>query len=340
MDSGLTLEGKLKKNGRMRAGGHALVLLAAPMNVAILRSLSERPTALIDLRRAVGAPPQSTMRKHLSTLAGAGVLSRTRDGGFAGSASYTLQKPGTDLLGLARVVEGWLAAAPHGPIDLGTVAAKSAIKALAEGWSTTLLRALAARPLTLTELDALIGDISYPSLERRLVAMRMAGQVEAVASRGRGTPYTVTHWLRRAVGPLVSAARWERRHLADATAPIGRLDIESAFLLGLPLLSLDDEYTGACRLAVDTRSKGARRTVGVVVRLAEGRVSHCRARVDGDVTAWASGSVGAWYRGVSEGRVDLLEVGGDQALLEAIVAGLHASLARPEVAQASADSRI
>lgn len=320
---------KGRANGARRAGDYALTLLATPMNVAILGALSEAPTPLVDLRRAVGTPPQTTMRKHLAALADAGILSRDRDGGFASSVSYRLQKPGTDLTALARVVETWLAEAPDGPIALGTVAARSAIKALAEGWSTALMRALAARPLTLTELDALIADVSYPSLERRLVAMRMAGQVQAVNGRGRGTPYAVTDWLRRAVRPVVSAISWERRHLPEATAPIGRLDIEAAFLLAMPLLSLDPEHSGVCRLSVDTARHGERRPVGVLVGVEEGRIAHCRARLEGDSTAWASGPVSAWCRAVGEGHAHPLEAGGDRQLADAILAGLNASLMRP-----------
>lgn len=324
----MTVDAKAAKPAKVRAGAHVLALLSAPMNVAILQALSETPTPLVDLRRAVGNPPQTTMRKHLAALAEAGILIRDRDGGFAGSVSFTLQKPGTDLLGLVRVLEAWLAASPHGSIELGTIAARSAIKALIEAWSTTLLRALAARPLTLTELDSLISDVSYPSLERRLVAMRMAGQVEAVSANGRGTPYAVTTWLRRAVGPLVSAICWERRHLPEATTTIGKLDIETAFLLALPLLSLDEEQSGVCRLAVETRKNGERRMVGVLIGIEEGRVAYSRARLEGDVTASAYGPVSAWYRAIGEGHIDQLDAGGDRALADAVVAGLHASLVR------------
>lgn len=314
----------------MRAGAHALGLLAAPMHVAILRALSETPTSLVDLRRAVGNPPQTTMRKHLAALAEVGIVARERDTHFGASVTYTLQKPGTDLLGLARVLEAWLAMASPAPVELGTVAARSAIKALAEGWSTTLLRALAARPLTLTELDALISDVSYPSLERRLAAMRLAGQVDPIAATGRGTPYAVTTWLRRAVVPLVSAVCWERRHLAEGTAPIGRLDIETAFLLAVPLLKLDEEHSGSCRLAVETAGKeGVRRSVGVLIGIEEGRVAYCRARLEGDATTSASGSVNAWYRAIAEGHADQLEAVGDRALADTVLAGLHASLVRP-----------
>jgi DNA-binding HxlR family transcriptional regulator len=324
----LNLQAQATGRDRARAGSHVLTLLAAPMNVAVLRELSETPTPLVQLRKAVGSPPQTTMRKHLAALSEAGIVSRARDNGFPGSASYLLERPGADLAAVARVVQGWLAEAPGGPVELGTVAARSAIKALVEGWSTTLLRALAARPLTLTELDALIADVSYPSLERRLVAMRMAGQVEAVAGSRRGTPYGVTSWLRRATAVIVCAICWERRHLAEATPPIGRLDIESAFLLAAPLLDLDPALSGVCRLSVDVVSRGERHPVGVMVGVERGRVRRCGTRLEGEATASASGSFAAWYRAVRERRLDRLEAGGDRTLAAAVLDGLHAKLAR------------
>jgi DNA-binding HxlR family transcriptional regulator len=324
----MTVEVKSKRMAPVRAGGYALSLLAAPLNVAVLQTLSESPISLSELRRSVGMPPQTTMRKHLGCLAQNGILSRRREGGFPGTVSYALQKPGANLVGVLGLLESWLARAPDGPLEIGTVAAKSAIKSMVDGWSTTLLRALAARPLTLTELDALIAGVSYPSLERRLVAMRMVGQVEAASGRGRGTPYVVTEWLRQGVGPLVSAACWERRHMAESTTPIGRLDVESALLLSLPLLRLDPEHSGACRMAVETVGRGTLSSVGVLAGFEEGRVACCRARLEGDAEASLSGSVSAWFRAVGEGRIDQLEAAGDQALAAAIIDGLHDTLAK------------
>lgn len=288
--------------------------------------------ALADLRQSIGAPPQTTMRGHLGALVEAGILFKERTGGFPGVVSYELRKPGSDLVGVAKAAQAWLAVAPDGPTELGTVAATSAIKAVVNAWSTTLLRALAARPLSLTELDALISGVSYPSLERRLLAMRMAGQVEAVPGRSRGTPYEVTEWLRRAIGPLVSAACWEHRHLPEATPPIGRIDVEAALLLALPLLTLDSDLSGLCQLAVEISSRSDRPEVGALAGIEEGKVAWCRARLEGDASARVSGSVSAWFKAVAEGQVDRLETAGDRLLAGAVLNGLHVSLVRPVAA--------
>ena len=104
------------------------------------------------------------------------------------------------------------------------------IKALVGGWSSAIVRALASKPFTLTELSRLIKGLNYPTLERRLAAMRFARQIEAAPNEDRGRPYAVTAWLRRGVAPVAMAARWEREHLREGTGVITNLDAEALFL--------------------------------------------------------------------------------------------------------------
>lgn len=314
----------------MRAGAYALSLLSVPLNVEVLRALEEEPKPLIDLRRAVGSPPQTTMRGQLRTLTEIGVLARSQEAGFPGSVGYQLGRPGRELLAVAGVVEAWLGNAPDGPIALGTLAAKSSIKAMVDGWSSTIVRALAARPLSLTDLNRLISSLNYPSIERRLAALRLAGQIEASPGSGRGTPYAVTPWLRRAIAPIVAASSWERQHVSSLAAPVGRLDVEAGLLLPVPLLNLSEELSGSCRLAVEIANGGGeRRLAGVMVGVEEGRISSCSSRLEGNhASAWASGSTLAWLRAVIHGDTDLLEVGGDGRLAMAILDGVHDALFR------------
>jgi DNA-binding HxlR family transcriptional regulator len=320
--------------GKVRAGSFSLSLLSAPLNVLVLQALKAETTSLMDLCRAAGSPPQTTLRKQLQALADIGVVSKQRRSGFPTAVDYELAGPGEELMWVATVLQNWLSAAPDGPLVLGDRAAKSAIKALVEGWSTTLIRALAARPLALTELDALISGLSYPSLERRLVSMRMAGQVSPCRGKGRGTPYAVSDWLRLATAPLAAAVRWERRHLPEKTPPVARLDVESGFLLAVPLLRLPVEQSGVCRLAVGSANGEERRTAGVLVGVEEGRIAYCRARLEGKADAWASGSTMAWLRAMLDREADELEVGGDCRLAEEIVAGLSRALGAARTASA------
>lgn len=304
-------------------------LLSTPLNAHVLQALAEEPRSLVDLRRAAGSPPQTTMRGHLKALTAAGMLERRRVNEFPGSVDYELRRPGRDLLHVAEVLRAWLALSPEGELELGTPAAKSAIKALVEGWSAGVVRALAARPFSLTQLSSIITGLSYPALERRLGAMRLAGQIEPCPGVGRGTHYKASEWLRCAIAPLAAAARWERQHLAEETTPIGKIDVESAFLLALPLASLPEGQAGDCRLVVEMRTReGETRLAGAMSRVKGGRVVSCVARPEGEATAWLSGSAGDWLRAVFEDDKRGLDAGGDCDLAFSLLDGLHGALFR------------
>lgn len=311
----------------MRPGAKALSLLAVPLNVSLLRALEKEEKSLAELRGAVGHPPASTMRTYLRELTELGIVERRREADFPGSVELCVTRQGEMLLTVGEALQRWLDLAPGEPIPLGSVAAKSATKALLDGWSTGIVRALAARPFTLTELDKLFPQLSYPSLERRLTAMRTIGQVEAHRDRGsRGTPYRATEWLRQAAAPLVAATGWERCWLSSETRPPGKVEVEAAFLLAAPLLDLPPETSGVCRLSVELRNSLETSYAGVRTAIDEGRMTSCLTRIAGDADAWASGPLGDWLRLGNGSREDLLEMGGDVSLARAVVDGFLAAL--------------
>jgi DNA-binding HxlR family transcriptional regulator len=300
----------------MRAGGLSLSLLATPLNVHILQALDREPMSLLALRQAAGAPPQSTMRLYSRTLAELGIIDRRRQAAFPGSAEYQITDTGRDLLRVADILESWLSVAPKAPIALGSTASKSATKALVEGWATNIVRAIAAQPLSLTELNKVIPKVSYPSLERRLGAMRLAGLVEAQPGERRGTPYGATDWLRRAVIPMASAAAWERRHRPHGVQPIGRLGVEAVFLLAIPLLEMPPTYSGKLRLAVEVQGGSAPIYAGALVCFEGGVVVSCSSRLQGDADVWISGTPDAWLRRMGNVTRGGLEIRGDIASAE------------------------
>jgi DNA-binding HxlR family transcriptional regulator len=318
-----------------RSGTRALGLLGKPLNGAILQTLAKGPIRLIDLRRECGAPAQTTLRAHLRELEELGAIAKQRRNRFPGALEYELEPPGIELLFVLDVLERWLEQAPEGPLEFGTRGAKAATKALVEGWSSTMLRALAARPLSLTELDGVIGGLNYPSLERRLAAMRLAGQVVACTGEGNATPYRVTEWLRRGIAPLSAAAQWERRYAADGSVPIARVDVEAAFLLTLPLVRLPPELSGSCRMGVEMKSGDEHRLVGAMAQIESGRIASCTVRMQGSADAWATGSPSSWLHAVTGSDIDGLQMGGDQRLIRSLVEGLHKVLFRPSVRGAS-----
>ena len=151
---------------RPRAGSAVILLFAVPLNGLVLRALADGPKRLAALRSDLGGPAQSTLRGILAKLVEIGAL--TRGVGDKPSVlayefdAFRRRPPACP----ADALEGWLSLSPDGPIALESGPAKVAIKALVGGWASTVVRALAARPLTLTELDRLIDGYTYPALER------------------------------------------------------------------------------------------------------------------------------------------------------------------------------
>jgi DNA-binding HxlR family transcriptional regulator len=309
-----------------RGGTQALRLLATPFTVQALDALSVQAMTLSDLRRATEFPAQTTMRCHTRVLSKTGILTKQRGDQFPGISSVELGASGRDLLLVREVVGKWLERAPAGPIEAGSPAAKRSLKALVEAWASNMMRALAAKPLSLTELDSVISGLSYPSLERRLSAMRTAGQVEKLRSQQGSSPYAATEWLRRAMAPLIAAVRWERRHIPQETVRIGARDIEAAFLLSVPLMAVTPQVAGSCRMAVELRSPKGRSLSGVVVNLEDGRLTRCTSRLEGGCDASAIGTVDAWFEAVSTGDQDGLEFGGRRGLARDLIEGLHQAL--------------
>jgi DNA-binding HxlR family transcriptional regulator len=142
----------------VRTGAYALSLLSAPINMHALSALAQQPRTLVDLRRVAGSPPPTTLRGHLRRLTEIGVIERRHATHAHTNVEYRLADSGRELLGVAATLQAWLDQSPEGELTLGNANAKGAVKALAEGWSTGMIRALASKPLTLTELDRLITD--------------------------------------------------------------------------------------------------------------------------------------------------------------------------------------
>jgi DNA-binding HxlR family transcriptional regulator len=304
-----------------------LSLLCSPLNVHVLKAVEERDLSLTELSQAVGLPPASTLRAYLRKLADFETIERRRDDGFPGTVSYGITPVGLKLLAVGDVLQRWLGKAPDGPILLGSPAAKSATKALVEGWSANVVRALAARPLALTELDRLIPQISYPTLERKLTAMRLVGLLRAEpGSPGRGTPYQVTRWLREAVPTLAAAVAWERRYVPAQTPQLSRHDIEAGFLLAVPLIELPSEVAGVCRLSIEVRKGEEAVYAGATVALDSGKPVSCVTRLDGSADAWATGTALDWFRWVNGHRDGRIEFGGRSSIAQDLVAALREAL--------------
>lgn len=309
-----------------RAGEQALRLLSTPLQLNILRALAPGPMRLAELRQATGLPAQTTLRGHLTTLERTGALKKRPAQQTPYAVESELTAMGRDLLRAARVLESWLRSAPDGPIALESESAKGTVKAFVDGWGSTMMRGLALRPMSLTELDRSISALTYPALERRLSSMRMARLVQPQPGAGAGTPYEVTDWARRGVAPLAAAGHCERLHLGARAAPVTQIDVEAAFLLATPLAELPEEVDGECQLAVEPEPGEEDERAGVRIALTRGRVVFCDCGLRPRARNQISGTPRAWYKAVRDGSFEGLRFEGDRRLSEAVIIGLHAAV--------------
>jgi DNA-binding HxlR family transcriptional regulator len=314
---------------QFRAGGQILSLFSTALHGLVLRALADGPMRLADLRKQVGGPPQTTLRGHLGNLIGMGALEKRSRDGQPNMVDNALTQIGLEMLFVADTLEAWLACCPEKTLDLESEGGKGAIKALIGGWNSTMLRALAARPFSLTELDNLITAFTYPALERRLSAMSLAGQAVAMQSTEKGTPYAVTEWLRQGMAPLIAAARCEQRHLAKETAPLTRIDIEAMLLLGGPLVEPPAGSEGSCQLLVTSDEDGRWRSAGISVAVEPGRLASFSSKLESDPATAARGSALGWFDAIVDGDLSGLTISGDRELAEALVRGLNLGLFSP-----------
>jgi DNA-binding HxlR family transcriptional regulator len=239
---------------------------------------------------------------------------------------FKITPGGKEMLFVAFVAERWLQSAPRGPLRFDSEEAEMAVAALVEGWSSTVMHALATGPLNLEELNSAIDGLSRRALKRHLMGMQSTGQIEAHPVDGEGALYAVTDWLRAGIAPLAVAARLEQRKPTDDMAPIAALDVEAAFLLTLPLLELREEISGSCRLAVEVNDEEQPVLAGVTAVVEEGRVVSCAVGLDECTDAWATAPAADWLDTIIEPDARRVRTGGDRHVAGALLSALHAKL--------------
>lgn len=313
----------------VRAGSRALSFFAHPLNARILRAHVDGPLRPGELDETIGWAAPSSLRAAVGRMCDAGTLTRVELDDPALTVVTELSEAGRELLPVAGALEHWLREAPEGPVELDDAAAHGIVKVLAAGWDSTMVRALAERALTLSELNDRIPYITYPALKRRLAKLRSTGLVRT-ANSGKATTHQATEWLRHAVVPLAVGGRWELLHDTDAE-PISEVEVEAAFMLTLPLVEVPSKrLSGACTLAVLVSDGAEPDVAGVTVEVERGSiVSYGSNGAAVAPTTWALGTAEAWLQALIDGQSDGLRTGGAKPrLAQGLVDGLRETVFR------------
>lgn len=311
------------RSHQFRCGGRVLSLLSSTLHGLILCALADGPVRLADLQARLGAQSDEVLRGNIGNLIGIGALEKRRPDGDPDLLDNELTDFGRALLSVASALDAWLARAPEGTLEIESERAKKAVRALVSGWGSTMLRALAVRPLSLRELDELLVSFSHPAIERRVTAMCGAGLLKKAAEGdGEDPTYAVTEWLREGAAPLLAAIRCERLHLQHETAPLMRIDVESLLLLAVPLLG-PGVRDGSSQIAVDLSDGSRSGPAGVRIEAADGGIVSCVSKLDDEPSDWAFGSAGAWLEAIVAGQAGGLETGGADGLSAVLIENLH-----------------
>ncbi len=298
-----------------------LSLFASAAHGTILRALADGPVNLAALRGRAGIPSEAALWGNIGNLIGIGAVEKRPPDGRPDLLDNELTPLGRELLSVASAVDDWLERGPAGPLEAESEPAREAVKALVAGWSSSMLRALAARPLSLAELNGLIASLSGSSLERRLTAMCDARLLISRDEDGAAPAFAVTEWLREGVAPLLAAIRCERLRLRTGTAPLMRLDVETLLLLAVPLLGpLRD---GSCQIAVDLEDGSRSGPAGVRVEVREGGIVSCVSKLDDELGDAAFGSAEAWLEALVAGAPARLRIEGRDSLAALLIENLH-----------------
>jgi DNA-binding HxlR family transcriptional regulator len=314
---------------KARAGALTLFYLASDAERSVLRAMLAEATTGVRVQE-VEEPPGREDEYRLDLFNDSYLLEPADPslgpGAPIGPDTKVQATPaGRELVRVAAVVERWLHLCPEGHLSLGE-GAGPALAALLAGWSSTVLHALAGRPLALGEVCDAVPTLDEATVEERIEMMEGAGLLKAPAGEGGGDRrYEATDWLRRSIAPLLAAARMELRHPPGDTAPLAVADVEAAFRLTLPLLRLPARTAGSCALAVQLEREVAEEPVGVTADLEQGRVVAVEAGLDEDAAARAAGPASTWLDALIDGA-DSVIVSGERSRARHVVKGLHREL--------------
>lgn len=314
---------------KARAGALTLLYLASPMERSVLLTLLAEAATGVELI-ADADLPDGDPTADLDIIADPYIVEPADpdadpDAPIDWDTSLRASPAGHELLFVGFILERWLNGCPDGPLKLGPESGP-ALSALLSGWSSTVMHALAARPLTAAEATDAVGTLSYDVVEDRIEEMEGVGQLEALPGDEGETRYAATDWLRAGIAPLGAAARLEHRFPPGDTAPIAALDVEAAFLLALPLLELPAELSGSCSLAVELDEGVSPSPAGVTARVENGRVVSCEPLLGELADSEATASAAEWLDTIIEPDAKLVRAGGERRLARRLLYELHQTL--------------
>ncbi|MGO9791460.1 MAG: winged helix-turn-helix transcriptional regulator [Solirubrobacteraceae bacterium] len=297
-----------------------LRLLADERTLALLRSLHDGAQGRAELGRHLGVPAR-TLDHWLEALAEMGIAVRRPSARNQRRVECALTEAGGELLLLAEEMEAALLRAPS-PRRAST---SRLLELIADRPNRLILRALLDGPQPLTELLRLVPELSRGTLRRHLEELVAGGLARALPGERRGARrYELTELVALLARVAVLAACWRLRW---TPRNVPRMAGDLAGLVGViaSRVRLPPGVRGTCLLHVQP-PPGVEGWPDVELSLAGGRISVLAfdpARAPG---ARAQAAPLAWCEALLSGEPSAIEIDGERAPAEALLAALVAAL--------------
>ncbi|MEH3054067.1 MAG: winged helix-turn-helix transcriptional regulator [Patulibacter minatonensis] len=316
-------------------GSPGATLLADPATRAIVAHLGAAGAGSLDATQIAGAVQLSLtgrlVRDRLRILERRGVVVATSRAASDGSAPtrWALTDAGRDLHRLLSLITRITAHAARLPEASGQAKATDAVvgctlSALDDPIVRTVARQLgAASFLEPLELEAACTGIPRRTLYRRLGPLVDAGAIlrETTRQVPRSTRYALVDRWRPVVAVLVLIAWWESRH-PGAASPPADLDLAGAMTIVSPRVRPRRGGDAVVRWVV---AEPGARFASFDTATADGAVV-TRASDAATPTATVRAPLAAWTAALVEGSFGPLEITGDAAQAEAMLAAFRAAL--------------
>jgi DNA-binding HxlR family transcriptional regulator len=296
-------------------------MLSDEVTVAVLVHLRERASSVTEIQQAIPGMGYRMALLRLGKLLSLGLVDhRQPKGRRARGAPHHLLTPGRAIQTVIDVAAECETRLPRRPNTFG-VSGGGVLSVVADRRSRAIARALAHERMRAGDLERHLQHISHGTLHRRL---RQGETVGLIASEreGRETWHSLTDSYRRLASVALYAARWEWI-FGEHDKGLIASDLAGLIHQIAPLVRLPPHIRGICLLQerwhttlesdVYLAAAGGRLSAFVIAPLA-GR------------NALAHGTPQQWAQALVTGDPLSVTGTGDDALLAAVIAGLHREL--------------
>ncbi|MGH2902910.1 MAG: winged helix-turn-helix transcriptional regulator [Solirubrobacteraceae bacterium] len=286
---------------------------------ALLCALADGPLARAALAERLGVDERALSRL-LNALARIGVLTRRPLASDRRQVECALTEAGRELL---RIAEETVAVAPPAPSRPPT--APGVLELIADRRNRLIPRALLDRPQPFNELLRLVPELSPGALERHLERLTEGGLVRALPGEREGAPrYALTELAPRLRRVAVLGARWRWRWTPHSAPPMAG-DLTGLIYLIAPLVRVRPGVDGVCGLHVRPPPEVAG-WPDAHVSIAGGRVRLLALPPVKQPDARARATPLAWCEALLGGDLGEIEIDGDRAPIEALIAAFADAL--------------